>query len=117
MSAFGRGLGRVPERRTARGWAPPFGVMKWLSFAHSAIYLGLLGCWIGGVDSGLKTALGWGHGWGWILMCVLTVLALRARVIPLWLAVCVAVVGAVGPFVGSVGFVVEQRRRTRLAEG
>ncbi|MDX8151965.1 hypothetical protein SK069_10205 [Patulibacter brassicae] len=106
-------LGRIPERRAAPRWAPPFGLMKWLSFAHSAVYLGLLACWIGGVDGGLKTALGWGHGWGWIIMCVLTVLALRGRVLPLWLAVCVAVVGAVGPFVGSAGFVVEQRRRER----
>ena len=28
-----------------------------------------------------------------------------ARVIPLWLGVTVAVIGAVGPFAGSVGFV------------
>ncbi|MGX6447359.1 hypothetical protein ACVU7I_04735 [Patulibacter sp. S7RM1-6] len=105
-------LGRIPEGRGGRRLpAPSFTTMKWLSFAHSAIYLGLLFCWISGRAPGLKTALGWGHGWGWILMCVLTVAALRAKVLPLWLAACVAVVGAVGPFVGSIGFVVEGRRR------
>jgi hypothetical protein len=79
-------LGRIPERREGRIPAPSFRTMKWLSFLHSAIYLGLLACWISGAAPGLKTALGWGHGWGWILMCVLTLAALRARVIPLWLA-------------------------------
>jgi len=33
------------------------------------------------------------------------------RVIPYWLAVDVAVLGGLGPFAGSIGFVVEQRRR------
>jgi hypothetical protein len=111
-------LGRIPEGSTGgrlRALAPSFRTMKWLSFLHSAIYLGLLACWLTGSAPGLKTALGWGHGWGWILMCVLTLAALRARVIPLWLAGCVAVIGAVGPFVGSIGFVVEQRRRERAA--
>lgn len=110
-------LGRIPERRGGGRLVPSFGLMKWLSFTHSAIYLGLLYCWISGSAPGLKTALGWGHGWGWIIMCVLTVAALRGRVIPLWLAACVAVIGAVGPFVGSAGFLVEQRRRRRLAAG
>ena len=111
-------LGRIPQGSTGgrlRTLAPSFRTMKWLSFLHSAIYLGLLACWLTGSAPGLKTALGWGHGWGWILMCVLTLAALRARVIPLWLAGCVAVIGAVGPFVGSIGFVVEQRRRERAA--
>ncbi|MGE4426858.1 MAG: hypothetical protein AB7G37_10445 [Solirubrobacteraceae bacterium] len=111
------GLGRIPERRTDAGrWpVPSFRLMKWLSFAHSAIYVGLLTCWIGGFAPGLKTALGWGHGWGWILMCVLTILTLRRRVLPMWLGVCVTVIGAVGPFVGSIGFLVEERRRRRVA--
>ncbi|WP_026910954.1 hypothetical protein [Patulibacter minatonensis] len=115
-------LGRIPERTGADGTrpglaalAPSFTVMKWCSFLHSAIYVGLLACWIGGNDTWVKTALGWGHGWGWIIMCVLTLAALRARVIPVWLAGCVAVIGAVGPFVGSAGFVVEQRRRERAS--
>jgi hypothetical protein len=34
----------------------------------------------------------------------------RMRVIPLWLGVMVAVVGGVGPFAGSIGFVVHERR-------
>jgi len=34
----------------------------------------------------------------------------RRSVIPLWLGVTVAVIGGVGPFAGSAGFVVEERR-------
>jgi hypothetical protein len=41
--------------------------------------------------------------------------AVRRGAIPFWLAVVVVVVGGVGPFAGSVGFVVESRRRHRLA--
>ncbi|MFA4928821.1 MAG: hypothetical protein WC558_09910 [Patulibacter sp.] len=104
-------LGRIPTSVSSRRRiSPSFRTLKWLSFAHSAIYIGLITLWISDTAPGVKTILGWGHGWGWILMCVLCVLALRARVIPLWLAVCVAVIGAVGPFVGSIGFLVEERR-------
>ena len=39
--------------------------------------------------------------------------AARARIIPLWLAVNVVILGGLGPFAGSLGFVIEQRRRTR----
>ena len=44
-------------------------------------------------------------------MSLLCIDAVRRRVIPLWLGVMVAVVGGVGPFAGSVGFVVEEHRR------
>ena len=54
---------------------------------------------------------GWAHGVGWIVMSLLAIDAVRRRVIPLWLGVMVAVIGGVGPFAGSVGFVVEERRR------
>jgi hypothetical protein len=51
---------------------------------------------------------------GWIVISLLVITAVRWRVLPLWLAVMVAVVGGVGPFAGSIGFVVEQRRRNRV---
>jgi hypothetical protein len=84
--------------------------LKYLSFTHSAIYLSLLAVWLGGGPEGLKNALGWGHGIGWIVMSLLSIAAVRQRVIPLWLAVMVAVIGGVGPFAGSIGFVVYERR-------
>jgi hypothetical protein len=84
--------------------------LKYLSFAHSAIYLSLLTVWLAGGPEGLKTVLGWAHGVGWIAMSLLCIAAVRLRVIPLWLAVMVAVIGGVGPFAGSIGFVVCERR-------
>jgi hypothetical protein len=88
--------------------------LKVLSFTHSAIYLTLLTVWI---LPGLKQAeliFGWAHGIGWIVMSLLAIDAVRRRVIPLWLGVTVAIIGGVGPFAGSVGFVVEERRRSGL---
>ena len=92
-----------------------FPTLKRLSFTHSAIYLTLLVVWI---VPGLHTAefvFGLAHGLGWIAMCILSIAALRARVIPLRLAVAVAVVGAVGPFVGSYEFAREDRRHRAAA--
>ena len=92
-----------------------FTQLKYLSFTHSAVYLILLTVWL---VPGMKTAemiFGWAHGLGWILMSLLCVDAVRRRVIPLWLAVFVAIIGGIGPFAGSAGFVYEERHRRSLA--
>ena len=87
-----------------------FNRLKYLSFAHSAVYLALLVVWLSGGPEGLKEILGWCHGVGWIVMSLLSIAAVRLRVIPLWLGVMVAVIGGIGPFAGSIGFVVHERR-------
>jgi hypothetical protein len=92
-----------------------FDRLKLLSFTHSAIYLALLCVWLLPGLAGAETVFGWSHGIGWIVMSLLAVDAVRRRVIPLWLGVTVAVVGGIGPFAGSVGFVVEERRRASLS--
>jgi hypothetical protein len=84
--------------------------LKYLSFAHSAIYLTLLALWLTDGPDGLRELFGWAHGIGWIVMSLLCIAAVRMRVIPLWLAVMVAVVGGIGPFAGSISFVVCERR-------
>jgi len=84
--------------------------LKWLSFAHSAIYVGLLALWATPGEQGAEAAFGWGHGVGWIVMSLLALLAVRLRVISLGLGVLVAIVGGIGPFAGSLGFVLEERR-------
>ena len=88
-----------------------FEQLKLLSFTHSAIYLTLLTVWLVPGLEGAERVFGWSHGIGWILMSLLCVDAVRRRVIPLWLGVTVAVIGGVGPFAGSAGFVVQDRRR------
>jgi hypothetical protein len=82
------------------------------SFTHSAIYLTLLLCaFVLGNPEPETFILGLAHGLIWIAMSLLCILAARARVIPFWLAVTVVVLGGLGPFAGSIGFVVADRRR------
>jgi hypothetical protein len=88
-----------------------FEQLKLLSFTHSAIYLTLLTVWLVPGLEGAERVFGWAHGIGWILMSLLCIDAVRRRVIPLWLGVTVAIIGGVGPFAGSAGFVVQERRR------
>jgi hypothetical protein len=86
--------------------------LKWASFAHSTIYATLLASWAAGWQAG-QTLFGYLHGVGWFVMCGLAIVGLRRGIIPLYVAVCVAVIGAVGPFVGTAAFVREERRRNR----
>jgi hypothetical protein len=83
--------------------------LKYLSFTHSAVYLTLLALAV--LNAPAKLYFGWAHGIGWICISLLCIAAVRRRVIPLWLGVTVVVIGGLGPFAGSVGFVVHERRR------
>jgi hypothetical protein len=86
------------------------------SFTHSAIYTGLLICaFVAGNPEPATFILGLSHGLLWIGMSLLCLAAARAKIIPFWLAVAVAVLGGVGPFAGSIGFVVASRRQAAAA--
>jgi len=88
-----------------------FNRLKLASFTHSTVYAILLIAWLVPGLHTLEFVFGMAHGLGWIAMCLLSIAAVRARVIPLRVGFAVAVIGAVGPFVGSYEFVREQRRR------
>jgi hypothetical protein len=91
-----------------------FGRLEAASFAHSTIYLSLLLCaFVLGNPQPITFILGLAHGLVWIAMSLICIAAARARIIPFWLAVTVAILGGLGPFCGSIGFVIEQRRRAR----
>jgi hypothetical protein len=84
------------------------------SFTHSTVYLSLLICaFILGNPEPETFILGLSHGLIWITMSLVCIAAARMRVIPFWLAVDVAVLGGLGPFAGSIGFLVADRRRSR----
>lgn len=87
-----------------------FGRLKWASFIHSAVYTTLLVVWLVPGLKSWEAVFGMTHGLGWIAMSLACVVALRLRVIDLRLAVAVAVLGGVGPFVGSYEFVRQSRR-------
>jgi hypothetical protein len=89
-----------------------FGRLEVVSFTHSGVYLALLVCAFALGNPEPETfILGLSHGLLWIAMSLVCIAAARARVIPYWLALTVAVLGGLGPFAGSIGFVVEERRR------
>jgi hypothetical protein len=81
-----------------------FGRLKWGSFVHSAIYTVLLVVWLVPGLGSLEMIFGMAHGIGWIAMSLACLAALRLRVIDLRLAVAVAVLGGIGPFIGSYEF-------------
>jgi hypothetical protein len=83
-----------------------------VSFTHSLVYLSLLVCaFILGNPQPETFILGLSHGVLWIGMSLVCIAAARAHIIPFWLAVTVVVLGGLGPFAGSVGFVIADRRR------
>jgi hypothetical protein len=87
-----------------------------VSFFHSCVYLALLICGLALGNPEPETfVLGMTHGLLWIGMSLVCIWAARTRVIPFWLAVTVAVLGGLGPFAGSVGFAIIERRRRAAA--
>jgi hypothetical protein len=81
------------------------------SFTHSAVYIALLVVGFGlGKPEPATFILGLTHGLMWIGMSLVCIWAARARIIPYWLAVDVAVLGGLGPFAGSIGFIIAERR-------
>jgi hypothetical protein len=89
-----------------------FKALKYASFTHSTIYVALL---VVAITGGETLYLGWAHGLGWIAMSIACLIAVGRRVLPLKVAVAVVVLGGVGPFFGSIAFILEERRRSRLA--
>jgi len=92
-----------------------FNRLEAVSFCHSAIYLALLACaFVLGNPQPFTFVLGMAHGVLWIGMSLVCIWAARRRIVPFWLAVTVAVLGGLGPFAGSLGFIVAERRRGSL---
>ena len=83
--------------------------LKAASLTHSTVYAILLVVWLVPGLHRAEFVFGLAHGLGWIAMCLASVVALRRRIIDLRLAVAVAIIGAVGPFVGSYEFVKRSR--------
>ena len=91
-----------------------FSRLEAVSFVHSTVYLGLLVCALALGNPEPETfVLGLGHGLIWIGMSLVCVAAARAHIVPFWLAVTVAVLGGLGPFAGTIGFVLESHRRVK----
>jgi len=90
--------------------AKAFVSLEAMSVFHSVIYVGLLCVWLFDGPAALRAGLGWAHGVMWILMTILVLIAARTAVVSFRLAVLVAVIGGLGPFAGTAGFIWEGRR-------
>ena len=90
---------------------PSFALLRAISYINSVVFLALLVCWAAPGMQRVTTVLGWCHGLMWIGLTILCLIALGRRIIPFWLAVVVTVIGGFGPFIGSIGFWIETRRR------
>ena len=89
--------------------------LECVSIVHSLIYFCLLFSWLGLHNRQPETViLGYTHGCLWIIMALACLYAARMRIIPLRVAVAVAVLGGIGPFFGTVEFIREERRRSRV---
>jgi hypothetical protein len=95
-----------------------FARLKWTSFFHSCVYTSLLICAFAlGKPQPETLVLGWTHGLLWIGMSLACITAARMRIVPLRLAVAVAVLGGIGPFFGSAEFVRTQKGHQAVATG
>ncbi|MCW2999456.1 MAG: hypothetical protein JWN65_3005 [Solirubrobacterales bacterium] len=90
--------------------------LKWASFTHSTVYLILLVAWaIPGLHP-VEFVFGLAHGLGWFVMCALMIAGLKARIVNIRLATAVAILGAVGPFIGSAEFIRQERAAARVSD-
>ena len=85
-----------------------FQAVRLYSATELAVFSALLVVWIGELDEGAKTVLGWVHGFGWIILCLLVFEGCRRRVFP-W-PVMAATVSPLGPL-GSTAAIEYVARR------
>lgn len=93
-----------------------FDRLEVVSLIHSTIYFALLiSAFVFDGPQPYTFIFGLSHGLIWIGMSILSVLAVRYRVINLPLAVAIAVLGCVAPFFGSAEFL-RQKHQMKAAE-
>jgi len=78
-----------------------FTAVRLYSIAEVCVFSALLVVAIGGLGEDLERVLGWTHGVGWILLCLLVGYGCRRRIFP-WplLAATVSPLGPVGSTAG-----------------
>jgi hypothetical protein len=89
-----------------------FSAVRLYSAIEATVFSTLLVVWIGGLDEGAKQVLGWVHGFGWIILCLLVYRGAVKRTFP-W-PLLAATVSPLGPLGCTIGFEVLRRRPTRV---
>jgi hypothetical protein len=94
-----------------------FQAVRIYSAVEVCIFSALLVVAIGGLGESAETALGWTHGFGWIILCLLVAHGARRRIFP-WtlLAATVSPLGPVGSTAG-LEYLARQRRKAGSHSG
>jgi hypothetical protein len=88
-----------------------FQAVRIYSLVEVCIFSALLVVAIGGLGESAETALGWTHGVGWIVLCLLVAHGCRRKIFP-W-ALLAATVSPLGPVGSTAGIEYLARRRPR----
>jgi len=88
-----------------------FKAVRLYSALEATVFSALLVVWIGGADKHAQEVLGWIHGFGWIILCVLVYRGCVKRIFP-W-PLLAATVSPLGPLGCTIGFEVLVRRPVR----
>jgi hypothetical protein len=88
-----------------------FQFVRLYSAIECALFCSLLVVWIGDLSPTAKTVLGWTHGFGWIILCLLVLAGWVRRIFPGPLLA--ATVSPLGPLGSTIGFEVLRQRRQR----
>lgn len=88
-----------------------FQAVRLYSLAEVCIFASLLVVAIGGLSESAEQALGWTHGIGWIILCLLVAYGCRRKVFT-W-ALLAATVSPLGPVGSTAGIEYLVRRRRR----
>lgn len=86
-----------------------FTAVRLYSIAEVCVFSALLVVAIGGLGEDLERVLGWTHGVGWILLCLLVAYGCRRRIFP-W-PLLAATVSPLGPVGSTAGIEYLVRRR------
>jgi hypothetical protein len=88
-----------------------FQAVRIYSLVEVCIFSSLVVTAIGGFSDSAVRTLGWTHGFGWILLCLLVARGCRRRIFP-W-ALLAATVSPLGPVGSTAGIEYLARRRRR----
>lgn len=86
-----------------------FHAVRLFSIFELALFSALLVVWIGKVDEGAERVLGWSHGIGWIVLCLLVANGARRGVFR-W-PVLAATVSPLGPLGSTLGIELQRHRQ------
>jgi hypothetical protein len=86
-----------------------FTAVRLYSLAEVCVFASLLVVAIGHLGEDLERVLGWTHGFGWILLCLLVANGCRRRIFP-W-PLLAATVSPLGPVGSTAGIEYLARRR------